>query len=359
MFPPAHVLGSRRNGLNHVSMNLGDFDRVLGPIRGTDYPTYPDALLDWYSEKGVAAVRVMFTWEAVQPALGGPVPSGSPGYLDYWADLTDVIARLLSQNIYVILCPWQFNKASGDTDIVYDGSPFASADFADFWARFASAMNVWTGDDQRVAFDLINEPHTHAESGDKPGDIGITLVDWFACAQAAIDAIRAAGATNTIFVPGMAYTAASSFTTNGSSTEWLKLTDDPQNNIAVSVHCYTGLGSESPMVLSEACSALVTWARDNSLKVHIGEIALDAGSNGRPTFCSTFAIAQAQWDEWASFCAANGDVLVGWAWWANSESRWWNQGDSCDPEGFHWALTLDDGATQTVYMDLIEATLPV
>jgi hypothetical protein len=91
--------------------------------------------------------------------------------------------------------------------------------------KFATAINGVTGNDQRVAFDLINEPHTHAESGNKSGDIGISLADWFTCAQAAISAIRAAGATNTIFVAGMAYTAASSFTTNGSSTAWLNLTD--------------------------------------------------------------------------------------------------------------------------------------
>src|SRR5205823_11202260 len=125
-----------------------------------------------------------------------------------------------------------------------------------------------TGNNQRVAFDLINEPHTHAESGNKAGDIGISLADWFTDAQAAIAAIRAAGAANTIFVPGMAYTAASSFTANGRSTKWLTLAD-PQKNIAVTVHCYDGLGSVSPTVLRDACSALVTWARANGIKVNI------------------------------------------------------------------------------------------
>src|SRR4051794_25413259 len=32
-----HMLGAQRNGLNHVSMNLGAFNRAMGPIRGTDY----------------------------------------------------------------------------------------------------------------------------------------------------------------------------------------------------------------------------------------------------------------------------------------------------------------------------------
>jgi endoglucanase len=354
-YPANHMLGAQRNGLNHVGMNLGDFDRGSGPVRGTDYPTYSDQLLDWYQEKHVKSVRFMFTWEAVQSTLGGPVPAPEPGYSDYWSDLIDVLNRLLVRDIYVILCPWQYNAASKDTDIVYDNVAFTSADLANFWGKFATAINGITGNDQRVGFDLINEPHTHAESGYKSGDLGMSLADWFTYAQAAIDTIRSSGAMNTIFVPGMEYTAASSFTTNGSSIEWLSLTD-PQTNIAVTVHCYSGLGSANPTVLSNACSALVAWARTNGIKVNIGEIAIDAGNNGRAIYCSTFATAQAQWSDWDSFCTANNDVLVGWNWWANSAANWWNQGDSCDPQGYHWGLTLDDGTTQTVYMNLIAST---
>ncbi|HEV7800409.1 MAG TPA: cellulase family glycosylhydrolase [Burkholderiales bacterium] len=357
-YPANHMLGSQRNGLNHVSMNMGSFDRVAGPIRGTNYPLYADALLNWYQAKHVSSARLMFTWEAVQSTLGGPVPPAGPGYANYWTDLVSVLTRLLARGVYVTLAPWQFNAASDDTDIVYDNAPVTPGAFANFWGKLAAAINGVTGNDQRVAFDLLNEPHTHAESGNKSGDIGISLADWFTCAQAAINAIRAAGATNTIFVPGMAYTAASSFTTNGSAAQWLALTD-PQNNIAVTVHCYSGLGSVSSTVLRNACSALVTWARTNGVKVHIGEIAIDAGPNGRPTHCSTFAMAQAQWADWNKFCIANDDVLVGWNWWANSAPGWWNQGDSCDPQGFHWGLTLDNGATQTVYMNLIQGTLAV
>src|SRR5205085_1530975 len=200
--------------------------------------------------------------------------------------------------------------------------------------KFVIALYGMAGPGHRVVFDLINEPHTHPESGNKPGDIGISVADWFTCAQAAINAIRAAGATNTIFIPGMAYAAASSFTTNGSSTEWLKLTD-PQKNIAVTAHHYSGLGSTAPTVLRDNCLALVDWARANGVKANIGEIAVDAGPNGRPVHGSTFAAAQAQWDNWNGFCVANNDVLVGWNWWANSAAGWWNQGDSQDPDGFH------------------------
>ncbi len=204
-----------------------------------------------------------------------------------------------------------------------------------------------------MAFDLINEPHTHAQSGYKRGDIGISLYEWFACAQAALDSIRAAGAINTIFIPGMSYTTAKAFTRNGSSSEWLLLRD-PLENMAVTVHCYHGVVADHPTALRDAFSSLIHWARTNSVKVHVGEIAIDAGNNGRSSWCSTFDIAQAQWADWNHFCRANDDVLIGWNWWANSEAGWWNAADSTD--GSHWGLTLDNGATQTVYADLIEST---
>jgi hypothetical protein len=46
--------------------------------------------------------------------------------------------------------------------------------------------------------------------------------------------------------------------------------------------------------------------------------------------------------------------------WANSAPPpWWNAGDSCalNGEDSHWALTLDDGANQSVYMSLIRGSL--
>ena len=144
------MLGSQRNGLNHVGMELGDFDRETGPVRDTNYPTYTDKLLDWYQTKNVKSVRLTFTWEAVQLALEGPVPATATGvgYKNYWDDLTSVLTRLLARDISVILCPWQYNSASNDTDVVYDGAKFTSAQFADFWGKFAAAINGVTGADQ-------------------------------------------------------------------------------------------------------------------------------------------------------------------------------------------------------------------
>lgn len=354
-----HVLGSQRNGVNLVSMNIGHIDNATLPVQGSNYPVYSNGLLDWYRDKKMKSVRLMFTWEAVQSTLGGPVPPIEPGYADYWSDLTSVVNRLLLRDIYVILCPWQYNRNTGDTDIVYKDAAFSAANFADFWGNFATAINGVTANDQRVAFDLINEPHTPRSNG--PNDFGITLTDWFdVYAPAAVNAIRLKH-QNTIFIPGMNYADASFFVSNGSATAWHARFRTSQN-VAVTAHIYTGIGSSSPTVLSDSCMALVNWARGNGIKVNIGEIAIDAGPNGRAMFCNTPAVAQTQWDAWQKFCLENSDVIVGWNWWGNSAAGWWNQGDSCDgdPKGRrHWGLTLDDGSSQTIYMDLIESTIPV
>jgi len=405
-YPPNHFLGAQRNGLNHVGMEIGTIDdRDFGPIRdrhlgGAEYPVYSNKLLNWYVTKNVKSVRLMFAWEAVQRTLMGDVPATAAGvgYGEYWEDLVglpaSVLRRLLDRGIYVILCPLQHNSMSGKTDMVYDdkafyldhnapNKPFTSKFFANFWGKFAKAINDATKaindptsgvlkNQQLIAFDLINEPHLTL--GGK--DVGILLDQWFTCAQDAITAIRATGATNTIFVPGMNFADAESFTktTNGSSAAWLKhpvttlpLTD-PLTNIAVTVHCYSGItklpgqelrSKKGETALPDACSALVTWARPNGIKVNIGEIALDAGQNRTPIYCteSDRAHAEKQWDLWNTFCRENNDVLVGWNWWSNGERDWLGEDDSCGEDRNHWALTRDNGQTQTVYMDLIEDTL--
>jgi hypothetical protein len=77
LFSAEHVLGSQRNGLNHTGMNLGAFDRETGPVRDTNYPTYSDALLDWYRAKNVKSVRLMLSWEAIPERVNDFETSGS------------------------------------------------------------------------------------------------------------------------------------------------------------------------------------------------------------------------------------------------------------------------------------------
>ena len=73
VFPPDHMLGSRRNGVNHVGMeepfwvpHPGETVRTE-PERGTTYPVTSDKLLDWYANTmGMRSARVVICWESLR-----------------------------------------------------------------------------------------------------------------------------------------------------------------------------------------------------------------------------------------------------------------------------------------------------
>jgi pimeloyl-ACP methyl ester carboxylesterase len=352
--PPVPTTGfasALRTGTNLGGMESAvwsQFVTATGPDH-SHYPNYSTTLLNWLQSEGVGVVRYLVSWEDIQSSLGGTVPSTlSANYTTYWTDYITTVKALLARGISVICEPWQYNPACTDTDITYRGTSFTPANFADFWAKFATALNAATGNDQGLAFGLINEPHT--QNNGPAGTVGITLVNWYACAQAAITAIRATGATNTILVPGMNYADSGSFMTNGSAQQHLLL-NDPLKNLAVSVHNYAGLGSTSTTILRDTTSALVTWARANKVKVHVGEVAIDAGAPA-----GTLAIATAQWADWTAFVKANSDVILGWCWFATGVGGWWDNGDSTG--GKHWGLAQSGTENvPSVYMNLIKSSL--
>jgi aryl-phospho-beta-D-glucosidase BglC (GH1 family) len=390
-YPTDHVLGLPRNGVNHVGMETPFRTKnVTEPVQFTTYPVTSATLLQKYADLGMRSARVVFSWESVQKnpdplprpfvaAAMGAVPFNMGGFGVYWTNLAKLIIRLIDRGVYVTVGPWQYNKdavnGNGDTDITYNDKFFDKEHFADFWGKFATAINQavaagfppdpeFPADPSRpdkLAFDLINEPHAPRPAD---GTVGITVADWVACAQAAIQAIRANPAnTNTIFVEGMGYASPTRDThrVNPANPQllWELLNDQPPTlkRIGVSAHCYEGtvkLPGAAPSAkptnaMRNAFNDLVVWARQKGFKVHIGEVALDAGVNG----CSDIATATAQWNDWTQFCLENDDVLVGWNWWGNTSSTWgWSLEGSCS-DARNWALTQNNGATWSTYVDVM------
>ncbi len=339
--PVGTVASTMYNGMNLVSMEsvtYNQYSASSGPPTG-NYPIYSDNLLNYLSSKGVTSVRFLYSWEAVQSSLGGTVPSSIGGlYSTYWNRYVNTINRMLDRGMKVMVEPWQYNNSHGDTDVCYRGGTFTTTQFQDFHGKMATAINSATNNNQNVSFGLMNEPHQNAVVG------GSTVAGWYAYAQAAINGIRNSGNINTIWIPGWNYTDCGSFVSNGSAAQHLLLTDS-LNNLGVTVHNYNGQGvgeyntnpgnASNTTALRDACSSLLSWSRANgNIKINIGEIAIDAGSNN-----GTLLIAQNQWADWQAFCVTNKDVITGWNWWASSEDAWWNTGDSRASSGFHWGLT--------------------
>lgn len=327
-----------------------------GPVPGTHFHTFDQRLVDYYAGKGMKTLRVKFTWECMQKELNGPIPAVASGnykaYFDAFKGLVDYASNV--RGMQVVMTPWQSNAGGGLCGACYRGQLIGSAavtnaHFSDFWTKMADHFKS----NPRVVFSLINEPNN------------MSTMQWFSAAQAAITAIRGTGATNSIFVPGNGYTAASTWDMNFYDTAatkrsnaygWLNARGvglpllDPQNNLVIEVHTYVdenqgGLdnGITSANAARDHIKHTVDWARVRDMKVYLAEIGMYSGN----------ALAAQTWSNFVAYASANTDTLIGFAWWAGGYPGWWN-----DMNAPYFSITPTNAANYTgdnANMDMIES----
>jgi endoglucanase len=192
--------------------------------------------------------------------------------------------------------------------------------FADFWGKLASIFK----DNPLVEYGLVNEPNNMS-----------TMV-WWEIAQKCIDAIRAAGATSNIYVPGNGWTGAASWTADWYDTAtparsnaygWLNANGegaplyDPLGKSIAEVHLYldenaSGGSDElvSPTIARDRLSIAVNEASAQGYQLFVGEIGLCAGATA----------AAETWQDFIAYVSSQASTCVGFAWWAGGEPAWWH-----------------------------------
>ena len=111
-----------------------------------------------------------------------------------------------------------FSYARWNGEIIGQGGP-TNEQFADVWSQLAT----YYASDEKIIFGTMNEPHDRLyfvsciNCGTKVSPVpDITL--WAGSVQAAVTAIREAGATTQmILLPGNDYTSAEDYVTDGSA----------------------------------------------------------------------------------------------------------------------------------------------
>ena len=313
--------------LRGVNLTGAEWAYVAGqnPVEGTHYLWVSHEDIDYVASKGVAFVRLLFSWEILQPDLNGDLAAG------YESSMRDRVTYAAGKGLNVMIEP---HGGESTRFARYKGQPVGSAAvpnsaFADMWGRLAALYQA----NSEVLFGLMNEPNA------------MSTLQWFGAAQAAIDAIRAAGASNMIMVPGNGFSQPSPWNDSWYDTAAVKVSNaagwstlqDPLNNIAVSVHTYFdadgGGGADDiadPDIIQQRLQPVVDWARAGGRKVHLGEFGANAATPGAEA-----AVAHA-----VAYMDANTDVMIGWAWWAYGPPSWWG--------GYHFTLcptadyTVDD-----------------
>ena len=353
--PPVTPRITRLRGTNLVGMEgRYDYDQTNGPVADRDYAVHSNQIVDYLASKRIDSIRFLFSWEGMQSKLGGPIPAASSGnYKAYFDNYKRIVDYATSKGMTVIIEPWQASSSSGAGGArwrgnLVGGSTVTSAHFADFWSKMATIY----ANNPRVAIGLVNEPNN------------MSTMSWFGIAQDAVNAIRKAGFTGEIYVPGNGWTGAGSWNDSWYDTGspkrsnaygWMNARGagkpllDPLGKMTVEVHTYadSDAGGSSTEVLSTTTTRLrvkvvTDWAKANSLKVWVGEVGMYASASN----------ASGNWRDFVSYLDSSSDTLIGFAWWACGKPGWWN--DVGASGGGHFSITpTNNYASDTVNMTMI------
>ncbi|KAF2810512.1 endo-beta-1,4-glucanase [Mytilinidion resinicola] len=298
-------------GVNESGPEFGNTN--LPGALGKDYVWPTLSTIDTFVNQGFNTFRINIMMERI-------IPNSMTGSLDatYLADLKTTVEYITNKGAYALILPHNYGR-------YYDNIITDTSGFEAFWKTLAGAFS----NNSKVIFDTNNEFH----------DMDQSLVVQLN--QAAINGIRAAGATSQyITVEGNDWTGAWTWTTGQNGATMGALTD-PNNKLIYQMHQYLdsdGSGTSATCVSStigkERLVAATQWLKSNGKKGIIGEFA--GGANSQ---CETAVQGM------LSYMQQNSDVWLGALWWA--AGPWW--GD------YIFSIEPTSGTAYSAYMSTLTA----
>lgn len=208
------------------------------------------------------------------------------------------------------------NFARYDGGIVGQGGPTDDV-FAGLWKQLAT----YYAKNDKIIFGLMNEPH----------DLDIKL--WAKSCQAAVTAIRKAGATSQIILlPGTNFASAETFVSTGSAEALAAITnpDGSTDNLLLDLHKYldinnSGTHAECTTNNVAGFKTIAEWLRKNKRLGMVSESGASMDQSVRisglkPKDTTTVLIltwtkCMTKFCEQNEFISKNDDVLVGFVGW--------------------------------------------
>ncbi|PSR99209.1 endoglucanase 1 [Coniella lustricola] len=323
---------------------------------GVDYQFINSSAVDVYVDQNkVNLFRVAFLLERMCPLAYGLGAKFNETHFDLYKEAIDHIT--ITKGAYAILDPHNYMRYNDPSAQPYSGSvignktdPAAATteQFAAFWGELGRRF----ANNNHVIFGLMNEPH----------DMPTSLV--LENDQAAITAIRKAGARNLVLAPGNGWTGGHAWTEytgtlgdNAPSSEYIYKITDPANNWAVDIHEYldvdfSGSHIECTQPYNTTLAPLTAWLKHHQLKAVISEFG---GSN--TTGCADLLT------EALAYMADN-EEYIGWSAWA-AGPLWGTSAPCCSNstalgslEPGSLAADGSPGLYETVWEAVLEPLLP-
>jgi endoglucanase len=281
---------------------------------GSQYTWPTNGETAYYQSRGMNIIRLPFRWERLQLTNNAAFNSAESNRMN------NFVSYATAHGMYVILDPHNFqrywplidsfnNMQSGSVGII-GNSVVPNSAFSNFWYQIGNIYRA----NSHVIFGLMNEPNAVSET------------QMVASENAAIAGIRAAGASNMIFVPGNRWTGAWTWSQsdgNGAANSVAMLgIVDPGSNYVIEVHQYLdtdGSGSNDGIVSTnvgwQRLTNFTAWARANNVKGFLGEYGVPGNTFGSGT---NGAVALTNM---LSYISTNSDVWLGWTYWGGGP--WW------------------------------------
>ena len=307
-----------------VNISGGEY-KESGLAYGRDYIFPSNAEIDYYAGKGMDVIRVPFQWERMQKIENGAL---NPEEV---ARLKAVVTYANTKGLTVILDAHDYGtRTIGGVSYKLGVDDKAPASLlGDFWGRMAGEFK---GSD--VFYGIMNEPHYQ------------TAAQWVPVANAAIKAIREAGAGEKILVPGTNWTGAHNWVSGQNDTEIGAKVVDPLHNFAFEVHQYLDSDSSgthanvvSETIGVERLTAITQWAKATGNQLFLGEFGVAQDATSLKAM-----------DNMLRYMDEHADIWLGGTYWAGGP--WWgNYMYSIEPTDLK-AKGVD--ATDRAQMDILE-----
>ncbi|KUJ18200.1 cellulase-domain-containing protein [Mollisia scopiformis] len=259
----------------------------LGPTHGL--PDGPGQMVHFVGQDGFNIFRLPVGWQFITNSQYNAISTLDPTNSAMYDFL---VQSCLATGAYCLIDFHNFARFNGA--IIGQRGPTDAV-----WAAIASKYKGQS----KVVFGLMNEPH------DVP-----SITTWAASCQAAVTAIRNAGATTQIILlPGNDWTSAQTFVTDGSGPALSNVTnpDGSFTNLVFDVHKYLDSDNSGTHIdcvdsdISTAFAPLAQWLRCNGRQALLSEIG-----GGSVASCELYVC------EAIAYLNANSDVYLGYLGWA-------------------------------------------
>ena len=292
---------------------------------GVDY-VYPRPVeINEWASQGFNIIRMPINNRRVQPSSYGALdaPTYSNPTDGHTGEMKKALDAALAVGMYVILDTHDYGQiydTLGGVTRNIGADSEGTAQFVDYWQRLATKFKNYPN----IIWGLMNEP-SHQSAA-----------DWKTGAVAAINAIAAITTSRMLLIPGVGYTNADQWTSNGNSTAWAGYVPPAGLSIMFEMHQYLDSddsGTHETVVTGKGATVLASatsWARTNGFKVLLGEFAWSyndtQSSGGTPSVEGTALM---------DYMSSNNDVWGGWTYWNGGTSLFYsNQPLSCVPHGY-------------------------